>query len=75
MLEVSPVPVTGGPTTSVSRIVSAAATTNATSAKASAGALVQIAEAEYFEATLRTQSDTAIDILAIGSWFAMRIIE
>lgn len=42
MLEVSPVPITVGPTTSVSRIVSAAATTNATSAKASAGVLVQL---------------------------------
>lgn len=36
---------------------------------------LSVAEAEYFEATFRTQSDTAIDILATGSWFAMRIIE
>lgn len=39
---VSPVPVSTGSTTSVSRIVSAAASTNATSAKASAGTLMHI---------------------------------
>lgn len=39
---VTPVPPSSGSTTSVSRIVSAAASTNATSAKASAGTIMQI---------------------------------
>lgn len=30
---------------------------------------------DYFEGALRVEADTAIDVTAIGSWFAMEIIE